>query len=45
MTADGDPSWVHAEAIKGFLKPLWNRDDPSYERPISWKPKEEGIRW
>ena len=45
MTADGDPSWVHAEAIKGFLKPLWSRDDPSYERPISWKPKEEGIRW
>jgi hypothetical protein len=45
MTADADPSWVHSPPIKGFLKALWSRDDPSYERPIRWKPKEEGVRW
>ena len=38
-------SWLHADAIKGFLKPLWSREDPSYERPIRWKPKDEGVRW
>ncbi len=45
MTADADPSWLHSEAIKGFLKPLWSREDPSYERPIVARPKEEGLRW
>jgi hypothetical protein len=45
MTADGDPNWLHSEAIKGFLQPLWSREDRSYERPITWKPKEEGVRW
>lgn len=45
MTADADPKWVHSDAIKGFLKPLWSKDDPSYERPYEWKPKEEGVRW
>ena len=45
MTADADPSWLHSDAIKGFLKPLWSRDDPSYERPITAKPPSEGVRW
>jgi hypothetical protein len=45
MTADGDPSWLQSDAIKGFLKPLWSGEDPSYERPIKWKPRDEGERW
>lgn len=45
MTSDGDSSWLHSEAIKGFLKGLWSREDPSYERPIQWKPHTEDVRW
>ncbi|MFS0849907.1 nuclear transport factor 2 family protein [Novosphingobium panipatense] len=45
MTADADPGWVFSDAIKGFLKHQWSREDPSYERPITWKPREEGLRW
>lgn len=45
MTADANPDWVHSDAIKGFLKPLWSKEDPSYERPITWKPSDEGVRW
>jgi hypothetical protein len=45
MTADADASWVNSEPVKGFLKPIWSKEDPSYERPIRWKPKEEGLRW
>ncbi len=45
MTADADPDWVHSDAIKGFLKPLWSKEDPSYERPITWKPRDKGVRW
>jgi hypothetical protein len=45
MTADADGSWVHSEPVKGFLKPIWSKEDPSYERPIRWKSKEEGVRW
>lgn len=45
MTADCDASWVYSDAVKGFLKGLWSREDPSYERPIVWKDKSEGIRW
>ena len=45
MTADADPFWLQADAIKGFLKPQWSKDDPSYERPIVPKPVGEGLRW
>jgi hypothetical protein len=45
MTADCDPQWVNSAAVKGFLKGIWSPEDPSYERPIQWKPKEEGVRW
>jgi hypothetical protein len=45
MTADSDPSWLQADAIKGFLKPKWSREDPSYERPFVPKPASEGDRW
>jgi hypothetical protein len=43
MTADTDATWVYSKNIKEFLKALWNKDDPSYERPIVSKP--EGVRW
>lgn len=44
-TLDGDPNWVHSDAVKGFLKGLWSKEDPSYERPFTWRRKDEGIRW
>lgn len=44
-TADADGTWIHSKNVKGFLKGLWSKEDPSYERPIQWKPKEEGVRW
>jgi hypothetical protein len=43
MTADADATWVYSKAVKGFLKALWGKDDPSYERPIISKP--DGVRW
>lgn len=45
MTADADASWVHSKFVKGFLKGLWSKEDPSYERPFIAKPKTEGVRW
>lgn len=45
LTADADGSWVHSAAVKGFLKPQWSREDPSYERPIEPKGPDEGVRW
>jgi hypothetical protein len=44
-TADCDGTWIHSKNVKGFLKGLWSKEDPSYARPYSWKPKEEGVRW
>lgn len=43
MSSDTDGRWVHSENVKGFLKGLWNRNDPSYERPIV--AKTDGVRW
>jgi len=43
MTADADPNWLHSEAIKGFLKPLWSKEDPSYQRPFV--ATTDGVRW
>jgi hypothetical protein len=45
VTADADGSWVHSKFVKGFLKGLWSKADPSYERPIVAKPETEGTRW
>ena len=45
MSADTDGTWVHSKNVKGFLKALWSKEDPSYERPIVAKPKTEGVRW
>lgn len=44
-TADCDGTWVHSKNVQGFLKPLWSKQDPSYERPFEWKPREQGVRW
>ena len=38
MTADTDATWVYSKNVKGFLKALWNKDDPSYERPSLRRP-------
>jgi len=43
MTADCDASWVFSDNVKGFLKGLWSREDPSYVRPIV--ASREGVRW
>lgn len=45
MSADTDGTWVHSKNVKGFLKALWSKDDPSYERPYIAKPRSEGVRW
>ena len=45
MTGDCDASWVYSEPVKGFLKHIWGKEDPSYERPIVWKDKSQGVRW
>ncbi|MET1755571.1 nuclear transport factor 2 family protein [Novosphingobium sp. RD2P27] len=45
MTCDGDAEWVNSDAIKGFLKGLWSRKDPSYERPFVARDTNEGVRW
>jgi hypothetical protein len=45
VTADADGTWIHSKWVKGFLKGIWSKEDPSYERPITWKSKEEGVRW
>ncbi len=45
MTADAEGTWVHSKFVRGFLKGLWSKDDPSYERPFAAKPKTEGVRW
>ena len=45
MSADTDASWVHSKNVQGFLKPLWSREDPSYERPYVAKPRDQGVRW
>lgn len=43
MSADTDGSWVHSKAVKGFLKALWSKEDPSYERPFV--ASRGGVRW
>ena len=45
MSADTDGTWVYSKNVKGFLKALWSKDDPSYERPIVAKPQSDGVRW
>jgi len=45
MTADTDAAWVYSQNVKGFLKALWSKEDPSYERPFQARPRSEGVRW
>jgi len=44
-SAEADGSWVHSPAVRGFLKARWSGDDPSYDRPYQWQPKDQGVRW
>jgi hypothetical protein len=43
MTGDADATWVYSKPIKGFLKGLWSKEDPSYERPFV--ASRDGVRW
>jgi hypothetical protein len=43
MSGDMDGTWVHSKNVKGFLKALWSKADPSYERPVV--ASREGVRW
>ena len=43
MSATTDGSWVHSKNVKGFLKGLWSKEDPSYDRPIV--AQSDGVRW
>ncbi|HEX7871608.1 MAG TPA: nuclear transport factor 2 family protein [Sphingobium sp.] len=45
VTADTDGTWIHSKNVQGFLKGLWSKADPSYEKPYVWKPREEGVRY
>ncbi len=45
MSADTDGTWVHSKNVQGFLKAIWSKEDPSYERPFTAKPRSEGVRW
>jgi hypothetical protein len=44
-TADCDGSWIRSQAVQGFLKPIWSKDDPSYDQPYHWQSRETGVRW
>jgi len=44
-SASADGTWVHSKPVQGFLKALWSKEDPSYERPFNPKPRSEGVRW
>jgi hypothetical protein len=45
MTADADGTWLQSGDLRGFLKPLWDKQDPSYDRPVSPSQDAYGIRW
>jgi hypothetical protein len=45
MSANTDGTWVHSKNVQGFLKAIWSKEDPSYERPFVAKPRSEGLRW
>lgn len=43
MVIEGSAEWLHSPAVKVFLKPVWSRDDVSYQRPV--KVGTDGERW
>lgn len=43
MVVEGDASWLHSPAVKGFLKPVWGKGDVSYQRPVTVG--TDGERW
>jgi hypothetical protein len=44
-TGDTDATWIYSKNVKGFLKAIWGKEDPSYERPIVAQPPNQGVRW
>ncbi len=43
MSAQGTTEFLHSPAVKGFPKGVWDRDDLSYERPLTLN--AAGARW
>ena len=43
MAIEGDASWLESPALAGFLKGLWSKEDPSYQRPVRLDPAD--ARW
>lgn len=43
MAIEGSAEWLASPAITGFLRPLWNREDISYQRPVVVG--ADGKRW
>ncbi|MFA7585015.1 MAG: nuclear transport factor 2 family protein [Novosphingobium sp.] len=43
MVCEGDATWLHSPAVKGFLRGLRTRDDISYKRPVAVDPDDP--RW
>lgn len=44
MSVEGGADFVHSPAVKGFLRGVWDRSDPSYQRPLSLDGTDES-RW
>lgn len=43
MAIEGSAEWLASPAVAGFLKPLWSREDVSYQRPVTVG--TDGQRW
>lgn len=43
MSIEGSAEWLESDAIKGFLKPVWDQSDISYQRPI--EVGSDGAHW
>lgn len=44
MSAQGKTHFLHSAAVKGFLKGVWSKDDPSYQRPVHLNAPDD-ARW
>lgn len=43
MSIEGSAEWLKSPAIRGFLKPVWDKSDISYQRPVTVG--SDGARW
>lgn len=44
MSVEGPTRFVHSPAVRGFLKGVWSKADPSYQRPLRLDEPDE-ARW